>query len=158
MTSSFKIGLVGSAGVGKTAFVRRHTTSEFESAQVDEFGPICFPTTAGRIEFNMVDDIRSVDGVIVMYDVTSKDTYTEAIKIAATIDPNIPTIMCGNKVDASRDRKVKTREASKFFHTQPHNIDEWYEISVKSNYNYEKPLISLTRLIFKNDQINLKFE
>ena len=53
---------------------------------------------------------------------------------------NIPIVLCGNKVDI-KERKVKAKNIS--FHRKK-NI-QYYDISAKSNYNFEKPFLYLAR-------------
>lgn len=54
--------------------------------------------------------------------------------------PNIPIVLCGNKVDI-KDRKVKAKQIT--FHRKK-NL-QYYDISAKSNYNFEKPFLWLAR-------------
>src|SRR5271169_720699 len=51
---------------------------------------------------------------------------------------NIPIVLCGNKVDV-KDRKVKAKTIT--FHRKK-NLQYFY-ISAKSNYNFEKPFLWL---------------
>ena len=53
---------------------------------------------------------------------------------------NIPIVLCGNKVDV-KNRQVKARQVT--FHRKK-NL-QYYEISAKSNYNFEKPFLYLAR-------------
>jgi GTPase SAR1 family protein len=53
---------------------------------------------------------------------------------------NIPIVLCGNKVDL-KDRKVKAKQIT--FHRK-RNL-QYYDISAKSNYNFEKPFLWLAR-------------
>ncbi len=46
---------------------------------------------------------------------------------------NIPIVLCGNKIDC-KDRKVKPKEIQ--FHRK--KLLQYYDISAKSNYNFEK--------------------
>merc|ERR1739848_976198 len=54
---------------------------------------------------------------------------------------NIPIVLCGNKVDV-KDRKVKPKHI--MFHRKKPNI-QYYDISAKSNYNFEKPFLWITK-------------
>ena len=56
---------------------------------------------------------------------------------------NIPIVLTGNKVDI-KDRKVKAK--SIVFHRKK-NL-QYYDISAKSNYNFEKPFLWLARKVF----------
>ena len=55
----FKMILVGDGGVGKTTFVKRHLTGEFEKKYVATLGvevrPLDFHTNLGKIRFNVWD-------------------------------------------------------------------------------------------------------
>ena len=55
----FKLVLVGDGGVGKTTFVKRHLTGEFEKKYIATLGvevhPMGFHTNHGLIKFNVWD-------------------------------------------------------------------------------------------------------
>lgn len=53
---------------------------------------------------------------------------------------NIPIVLCGNKVDV-KNRQVKAKMVT--FHRKKNF--QYYEISAKSNYNFEKPFLYLAR-------------
>ena len=56
---TFKLVLVGDGGVGKTTFVKRHLTGEFEKKYVATLGvevhPLEFHTNRGQLCFNVWD-------------------------------------------------------------------------------------------------------
>ena len=58
---------------------------------------------------------------------------------------NIPIVLCGNKVDV-KERKVKAKTIT--FHRKK-NL-QYYDISAKSNYNFEKPFLWLGRKLVGN--------
>lgn len=157
---SFKLVLVGDGGVGKTTFVKRHLTGEFEKKYVATLGvevhPLAFTTNRGPITFNVWDtagqekfgglrDGYYIQGqcAIIMFDVTSRITYKNVPtwhKDLVRVCENIPIVLCGNKVDI-KDRKVKAKAIT--FHRKK-NL-QYYDISAKSNYNFEKPFLWLAR-------------
>jgi GTP-binding nuclear protein Ran len=63
---------------------------------------------------------------------------------------NIPIVLCGNKVDI-KDRKVKAKTIT--FHRKK-NL-QYFEISAKANYNFEKPFLWLAKKLSGDN--NLQF-
>lgn len=169
--AQFKLVLVGDGGVGKTTFVKRHVSGEFERRYIPTMGvevrSLPFYTNLGKIVFNVWDtagqekfgglrDGYYINGnaAIIMFDVLSKTTYKNVNQwhrdITRVCD-NIPIVLCGNKVDV-KDRKVKPKQI--MFHRKKPNM-QYYDISAKSNYNFEKPFLWLIRKLSGND--NCKF-
>jgi GTP-binding nuclear protein Ran len=78
-----------------------------------------------------------------MFDVTSRITYKNVPnwhRDLTRVFETIPIVLCGNKVDI-KDRKVKAKQIT--FHRKK-NL-QYYDISAKSNYNFEKPFLWLAR-------------
>uniref|UniRef100_A0A7S3RUH5 GTP-binding nuclear protein n=1 Tax=Emiliania huxleyi TaxID=2903 RepID=A0A7S3RUH5_EMIHU len=61
---------------------------------------------------------------------------------------NIPIVLVGNKVDV-KERKVKAKQIT--FHRKK-NL-QYYDISAKSNYNFEKPFLWLARKLCGDPQL-----
>eukprot|EP01100_Stratorugosa_tubuloviscum_P005351 TRINITY_DN239_c1_g1_i1.p1 TRINITY_DN239_c1_g1~~TRINITY_DN239_c1_g1_i1.p1 ORF type:complete len:214 (+),score=91.54 TRINITY_DN239_c1_g1_i1:166-807(+) len=166
----FKLVLVGDGGTGKTTFVKRHLTGEFERKYIATIGvevhPLGFHTNFGRICFNVWDtagqerfgglrDGYYIQGncAVIMFDVTSRITYKNVPnwhRDLVRVCENIPIVLVGNKVDI-KDRKVKAKQIT--FHRKK-NL-QYYDISAKSNYNFEKPFLWLARRLL--NQANLTF-
>ncbi|KAF8759130.1 GTP-binding nuclear protein [Rhizoctonia solani] len=164
---TFKLVLVGDGGTGKTTLsryvyhsasaklhllnaiqiIQRHLTGEFEKKYIatlgvevhplsftTNFGTICFNVwdTAGQEKFGGLRDGYYIQGQcgIIMFD---------------RVCENIPLVLCGNKVDV-KERKVKTGAVT--FHRKK-NL-QYFEISAKSNYNFEKPFLWLARKLVGN--------
>lgn len=158
--ATFKLVLVGDGGTGKTTFVKRHLTGEFEKKYIATLGvevhPLVFYTNFGSIQFNCWDtagqekfgglrDGYYIQGqcAIIMFDVTSRVTYKNVPnwhRDLIRVCENIPIVLCGNKVDV-KERKVKAKTIT--FHRKK-NL-QYYDISAKSNYNFEKPFLWLAR-------------
>ena len=85
---------------------------------------------------------------IIMFDVTARVTYKSVPhwhKDLTRVCESIPIVLCGNKIDC-RDRKVKPRDIQ--FHRKK-NL-QYYDISAKSNYNFEKPFLYIVRKLTAN--------
>ncbi|XP_060074593.1 GTP-binding nuclear protein ran-1-like [Ylistrum balloti] len=167
-TPTFKLIVVGDGGVGKTTFVKRHLTGEFEKKYIATVGaevhPMKFNTNRGEIKFNVWDTAgqekygRLRDGyyiqgqcAIIMFDVTSRITYRNVpdwYRDLSRVCVNVPMVLCGNKVDV-KDRKIPAKLIK--FHRK-HNL-QYYDMSAKSNYNYEKPFLWLARQLVGDPQL-----
>eukprot|EP00330_Aristerostoma_sp_ATCC50986_P004329 CAMPEP_0114591336 /NCGR_PEP_ID=MMETSP0125-20121206/13398_1 /TAXON_ID=485358 ORGANISM="Aristerostoma sp., Strain ATCC 50986" /NCGR_SAMPLE_ID=MMETSP0125 /ASSEMBLY_ACC=CAM_ASM_000245 /LENGTH=230 /DNA_ID=CAMNT_0001789349 /DNA_START=44 /DNA_END=736 /DNA_ORIENTATION=- len=166
----YKLVLVGDGGVGKTTFVKRHLTGEFEkkyiATQGVEVNSITFYTNYGPIKFNIWDTAgqEKLGGLregyyigghcaMIMFDVTSRITYKNVpkwYKDLTRICEGIPICLVGNKVDA-KDRKVKARQIT--FHRK-RNL-QYYDISAKSNYQFEKPFLWLLKRLVNDPNLYL---
>lgn len=168
-TPEFKLVLVGDGGVGKTTFVKRHLTGEFEKKYVATLGvevhPLPFTTNCGPIKFNCWDtagqekfgglrDGYYIEGqcAIIMFDVTARITYKNVPnwhRDLTRVCEGIPIVLTGNKVDVTGDRRVLPKHIT--FHRKK-NL-QYYDISAKSNYNYEKPFLWLARKLAGDDRL-----
>ena len=102
-----------------------------------------------------------------MFDVTSRITYKNVpnwhrtsqrkkprnsyLTVAGDlvrVCENIPIVLTGNKVDV-KERKVKAKSIT--FHRKK-NL-QYYDISAKSNYNFEKPFLWLARKLVGNQTL-----
>ncbi len=119
--------------------------------------------TAGQEKFGGLRDGYYIQGQcgIIMFDVTARITYKNVPNWHRDLErvcENIPIVLCGNKVDVkvclplsymfgqplkskSQERKVKTSTVT--FHRK--KSIQYFEISAKSNYNFEKPFLWLAR-------------
>jgi GTP-binding nuclear protein Ran len=164
---SYKLILVGDGSTGKTTFIKRHKEGEFEKKYIPtvavEIRRLCFETNKGKIIFECWDTAGQEklgglrDGYyihancgIIMFDVTSRITYKNVPtwhKDISRVCENIPLVLCGNKVDLKNNRHVRPKDIT--FHRK--NNLQYYEISAKSNYNYDKPFLSLLKSMFGRD-------
>jgi GTP-binding nuclear protein Ran len=170
IVATFKLVLVGDGGVGKTTFVKRHLTGEFEkkyiATQGVEVNSIVFSTNHGGIKLDLWDTAgqEKLGGLregyyigahcaIIMFDVSSRITYKNVpkwYKDLTRICESIPIVLVGNKVD-QKDRKVKARQIN--FHRK-RNL-QYYDVSAKSNYQYEKPFLWILRTLVGDPNLYL---
>jgi GTP-binding nuclear protein Ran len=161
-----KIIIVGDGGVGKTAFITRHRTGEFVKNYVATMGvevsPLSFHTSKGLVTLNICDCagqekfsglqdgyIDRAEAAIIMFDVTSNISYKNVGDWYKKVDakcPGIPIVLCGSKVDV-KDRKVRPKDI------RFHRIKkiQYYDVSSKSNYNFEKPFLHIVRKLWGDD-------
>ncbi|KAJ7636673.1 GTP-binding nuclear protein RAN [Roridomyces roridus] len=174
-TRKFKLLLVGDSGTGKTTFIKRHTTGDFESA----YNAMLFPQThhlllstfcfgdivfdvwdfpgQEQVIFNGLHEGFFVGGqcAIVLFDVNRRITYLSVprwLRALRRVCPDIPVVVCANKVDVGvQERKVPQ-----------HSIDRrgrpnlpYHEISVKENRNLVEPLNDFARQLVGNASLNL---
>ena len=118
-------------------------------------GPICFNVwdTAGQERFGGLRDGYYIQGqcAIIMFDVTSRLTYKNVpnwYRDLERVCERIPMVLCGNKVDI-KDRKVKVKSIQ--FHRKKGM--QYYEVSAKSNYQFEKPFLWLARKLAGNSDL-----
>jgi len=170
MEPRFKLLLVGDGGVGKTTFVKRHLTGEFEKKYIATIGvdvhPLSFQTSRGKIIFDVWDtagqekfgglrDGYYIQGqaAIIMFDVTSRITYKSVPnwhRDISRVCENIPIVLVGNKID-TKQRKVLAKQIN--FHRKK-NL-QYYDISAKSNYNFEQPFKWLARKLTGDPNLDL---
>ena len=168
-----KLVLVGDGATGKTTFVTRHRTGEFEKQynpttgvfvrNLDFFtthGKITFQVwdTAGQEKFGGLRDAYYVNAhaAMIFFDVTSRNTYTHVsnwYKDIRRICQNIPMVLIGNKVDV-KERQVQARQVT-FHHKK--NV-KYFEVSAKLCYNFEKPFVYIAGCLFGDAKLALTEE
>ena len=131
-----------------------------------EVHPMVFFTSRGKIKLKVWDTAGQeklaclrdgyyigADCAIIMFDVCSRVTYknvTKWYKELTRVCEGIPIVLVGNKVDVA-DRKVKARQ---ILFPRKHGI-QYYDISAKSNYQFEKPFLWLLRKLTGDPNLTL---
>lgn len=155
---SYKIVLVGNYGVGKTAFVKRIRTGDFQQKYIATQGvdvcPLTLTTNYGDIIFKIWDcagqekfgGLRDgyymgAQGAILMIDLSAVDPTINAsnwIQSIKRVTNEIPLVVCGNKSD------LPNKEIG---------IDGIVKISVKSGQDIKAPLLELARKITGHEDL-----
>ena len=166
----FKLVIMGDLAVGKTSFVKRHITGEFQKTYIPtkaaDVTSIDFSTNRGKIRFVIWDtagqekfgNLRECYYIdahcsIIMFDLTSRQTYKNVAKWhkdLTKICENIPIVLVGNKADV-KDRKLRACQIN--FHRK-RNL-QYYDVSAKSNYQYEKPFLWLLKQLTGDNNLYL---
>ena len=164
--SRLKIVVLGEGGVGKSSLTLRFIVDKFiedydptiedhyiKKVLVDGiYSEVDVTDTAGQEEFFTIrnDSAKNADGIILVYSITSLNSFEEAIRIIEEIiitkNDKIPVILVGNKLDLRNDRKVpesygkKLEEQYKFI---------FYETSAKYNVFADEIFYEIIREIRK---------
>ncbi|XP_010002979.1 PREDICTED: EF-hand calcium-binding domain-containing protein 4B [Chaetura pelagica] len=161
----FKIIFVGNSSVGKTSFLRRFCEDHFFPGTAATVGvdynvktitvgntqvALQLWDTAGQERYRSITKqfFRKADGVIVMYDITAKDTFTAVkqwlISIEETTGENVPVLLLGNKIDNEKEREVPMGMGEHL--AKDYNLI-FYECSAYSGYNTQKSVLHLARIL-----------
>ncbi|KAJ2000085.1 hypothetical protein H4R26_004780 [Coemansia thaxteri] len=161
----YKIVMLGTGGVGKsmltTRFVNGGFDDEYDPTIEDSYrkqcqidGDLCvldILDTAGQEEYAALRDyhIRSGNGFIVVYSVTSKSSLLEAEKIAEHVrrvkdSEKVAIVLVGNKCDLVEARTITTLEGEKVARKIRSGF---YETSAKNRVNVDDMFIQGVRRI-----------
>ncbi|NWH82691.1 RAB44 protein, partial [Piaya cayana] len=159
----FKIIFVGNSSVGKTSFLRRFCEDQFSPSTAATVGvdynvktitvdntkvALQLWDTAGQERYRSITKqfFRKADGVIVMYDITAKDTFTTVKQwltcIEETTGENVPVLLLGNKTDNEKEREVPMGMGEHL--AKDYNLI-FYECSAYSGYNTTASMLHLAR-------------
>ena len=178
MNNNYKIVLIGDGGVGKTTYIKRVLTGEFEKKYLATVG-VEISTynlnttydgiTSNMISFNIWDTAGQekfgglrvgywigADAFILMFDLTSKSSFRSIYNYIRDLNresfyKNKPIIVCGNKCDL-KEKRVDSLCIKKLMDTLSSITDKYkyFDLSAKSNYNFEKPFLNLARYFTKH--------
>jgi GTP-binding nuclear protein Ran len=169
----FKVLVVGDGGVGKTSYMQIHEGERFERKYLPTVGvdvrSLDFHTNEGVIGIHCWDVAgqekfgylrqgyyRDADAAIIMFDVSCMVTYKSVKRWydeIVAVCGEIPIVLVANKCDVTK------REVSPESVTIHRKMDlPYYEISVKSNYNWQKPMLWIMGVLIGNPDIYLTHE
>lgn len=158
--ATYKILIIGDASVGKTALLRTLISEPFrektrptvaldfvrKSFEVDgAFVQLHLWDTAGQERFHSITKwhYRGTKGIVVVYDITDRETFHHLSYWIDSVNRDVshtnnkyeavPLVILGNKVDLSRERRVKAREGQKL--AEKHMAFGFFETSAKTGEN-----------------------
>ncbi|XP_027976861.1 EF-hand calcium-binding domain-containing protein 4B isoform X1 [Eumetopias jubatus] len=165
----FKIVLVGNSAVGKTSFLRRFCEERFapglaatvgidyrvKMVRVDDsFVALQLWDTAGQERYRCITQqfFRKADGVIVMYDVTARQSFLSVRQWLSSVEEAvgdyIPVLLLGNKIDNEKEREVPRGLGEQL--AKENNLI-FYECSAYSGHNTKESLLHLARILKKQE-------
>jgi small GTP-binding protein len=162
---AIKLAFLGDSAVGKTTIIETYLDVEFNEDFISTIGwdkkktkitlengeemELTIWDTAGQERYHSVaiKVIKQVQGIIVVFDVTKRETFISVVDWLHVIDDNfidVSIILFGNKCDLEDKRQVTEEEAIKFakeknltyLETSAKNIKEG--ISAIANEVYKK--------------------
>jgi len=163
----FKVLLLGNSDVGKSSLLLRFVDSLWNDTFVPTIG-VDFKVktleinnqrvkmqiwdTAGQERFRTVIStyFRGAHGILLLYDVTNKDSFKNLENWLTEIEKNssdkVLKILLGNKCDLSDDREISKEEGQAF---AIRNGMEFMETSAKMNTNVSEAFETLGKLMIE---------
>ncbi|XP_015451140.1 ras-related protein Rab-12 [Pteropus alecto] len=166
--------IIGSRGVGKTSLMERFTDDTFCEACKSTVGVdfkiktvelrgkkirLQIWDTAGQERFNSITSAyyRSAKGIILVYDITKKETFDDLPKWMKMIDKyaseDAELLLVGNKLDCETDREITKQQGEKF--AQQITGMRFCEASAKDNFNVDEIFLKLVDDILKKMPLDI---
>lgn len=157
--------VVGETGVGKTCLMCRYANNEFMDTHITTIGvdfklrrvevgnkviKVQIWDTAGQERFESITKqfYRRAQGVLLVYDITSRRSYEAIPKWLSYIHQfaheDVPIMLIGNKFDQELRRMVTTKEASRY--AEENNL-LFFETSAKTSGNLEEAVYTLCKAV-----------
>ncbi|XP_038054831.1 ras-related protein Rab-35-like [Patiria miniata] len=162
----FKLLIIGDSGVGKSSLLLRFADNTFSGTYITTIGvdfkirtidlngervKLQIWDTAGQERFRTITSTyyRGTHGVIVVYDVTSAESFVNVKRWLHEIEQNcddVSRILVGNKNDCPERKVVLTEDATNFAEQMTIQL---FETSAKENINVEEMFNAITGLVLK---------
>lgn len=163
----FKLLIIGDSGVGKSSLLVRFADNTFSGNYITTIGvdfkirtievkgervKLQIWDTAGQERFRTITSTyyRGTHGVIVVYDVTSGDSFANVKRWLHEIDQNcdvVNRVLVGNKADDPDRKVVLTEDARRFANQMGIQL---FETSAKENINVEEMFRAVTELVLRS--------
>jgi len=160
----YKITLIGSTNVGKSSLLQRYTKNTFDPEKKSTCGPeFCCKTsvvsqkaikaqvwdTSGQEKFNTITRgyYRNSLGVVLMYDISSKESFEALDHWYAEIKnwaPDATILLVGNKSD--KNFQVAREDGRNY--AKAKNIDLFFETSALDGANVQEAFKALLAAIY----------
>jgi len=164
---TLKLAFLGDSAVGKTTIIETYMNVDFNEDFISTIGwdrkrtkitlddgkemELSIWDTAGQERYHSVavKVIKQVQGIIIVFDVTKKETFTNVATWLQVIDDNfedVSIILFGNKCDLEEKRQVTNEEAIKF--AQDNKLT-YFETSAKSKINIKEGISAIANDVYK---------
>ena len=169
----YRLVLIGDSGVGKTAILLRYSDNMFNTSFITTIGidfriktievndkrvKLQIWDTAGQEQFHSVASsyYRNAHGIMLIYDITSAESFIHVSKWANNISSNAPTnvaqVLLGNKSDMAENKRVIEMDRGKTL-AEELNMP-FLETSAKTDTNIDVAFELITQLIMEGDTEN----
>ncbi|CAH1393544.1 unnamed protein product [Nezara viridula] len=163
----FKLLIIGDSGVGKSSLLLRFADNTFTGNYITTIGvdfkirtielngervKLQIWDTAGQERFRTITSTyyRGTHGVIVVYDVTSGESFANVKRWLHEIEQNcevVNRVLVGNKNDAPDSKVVLTEDAQRFADQMSIQL---FETSAKENVNVEEMFLAITKQVLRS--------
>jgi len=164
----FKLVLIGDSGVGKSCLLLRFADDNFTDSYISTIGvDFRFRTitiekktvklqiwdTAGQERFRTITSAyyRGADGIIMVYDVTSSESFDHVEEWLSEVDryanENTSKLLVGNKADLIEEKQVPEETAQRF--ADKLGIS-FLETSAKTSTNVDAAFLTMAKELIKN--------
>ena len=161
-----QILLLGDMAVGKTCLINRYTNGVFKEEYISTVGfdynlkqeeinnktvLVKLWDTAGQERFKTLTPsfLRNAEGVIIVFDVTSQDSFDNVKGWINSIKSNlgekiIPIIIVGNKIDMENMREISKEDGKKI---ASENDFKYFETSAKTGIGVDEAIKEIVNQI-----------
>lgn len=169
---TYNVILLGADGVGKSTFLTKYSTGTFNKRYTATDGvdthSLVFHTTDGKIILNIWNVagrekymgyrptyLREADGVILMFNLTSKISFTEMMNYYDEVmryskdDIENSIVILGNKSD------VGERKVSRDSINSVSRVGYYMDISVKNTDDFKAPFLYLLKSLSGNPDLDI---
>ena len=177
--NKFEVHLItlGDSAVGKTSLIGRYINNNFINNYISTFGAdsqfkktrlqngqeikVRITDTAGQERYHAIaaNYIKKANGILLVYDITNKDSFENVNKWAQEIrdksEDSIPIVLIGNKLDLEEERQKNKEEGEEFAKKYCDGGIKFYETSCKTGENIEKAINELAEQIYEKFFCNI---
>ena len=170
--NKFEVHLItlGDSAVGKTSLIGRYINNNFSNNYISTFGAdsqfkktrlqngqeikVRITDTAGQERYHAIaaNYIKKANGILLVYDITNKDSFENVNKWAKEIrdksEDSIPIVLIGNKLDLEEKRCINKEEGEEFAEKYCNGGIKFYETSCKTGANVNEAIDDLVNQVY----------
>ena len=166
---NFKIILIGNASVGKSSLVGKATKNEYYENYIPTIGfdlssfYVNYDNTVIKLQIwdtcgqeiyqSLITNFyRNSSLAIMVYSINDRKSFENLDnwlkELKTENNPDVKTILIGNKVDLEKERVVSFNEAEKY--AKDYNFDSFFETSAKTGFNAQKVFMNAAVSLYED--------